>query len=322
MLKLLEVQNLAVSFSTKNQILYAVRGISFDLYEGETLGIVGESASGKSAAMQSLLRLLPCSSATVEQGKALFVGEDLLTMPTERLRSIRARNIAMVFQDPLTSLNPTLNIGYQLTETLLAAGICSNREAQERALKLLQLVRIPEAKLILSHYPHQLSGGMRQRVLIAMALSASPRLLIADEPTTALDPTIQAQILALLKQLRKELSMSMILISHDIGVVASLATRVLVMYAGVIVEQGTVEEVLNHPKHPYTQLLLYSLPSLSKNKDQEFRSIAGAQPFLFHPPTGCPFAARCPKAMNICLHQTPPFFEQAACWLYDPRRPK
>lgn len=258
MKKILDVQNLSISFSIQGQKFNAVQNVNFSLHEGESIGIVGESGSGKSATVLSILRLIP---SQIEQGQAIFQGQDLLQLSQKDLQSIRGKKIGVVFQDPMTSLNPTMKIGSQITEGIIHHRLASRFRAKQRAIELLHLVGIPDPSSFLSHYPHQLSGGMRQRVLISIALAANPHILIADEPTTALDPTIQAQILELLKNLRKQLNMSLILVSHDIGVVASLCDRVLVMYQGKIVEHGTASEVLNTPQHPYTQMLLHSLPA-------------------------------------------------------------
>ncbi|MBF8264014.1 MAG: peptide transporter ATP-binding protein [Parachlamydiales bacterium] len=319
MSKILNVQNLSVSFTIQGRKLHAVRGVSFDLDVGEAVGIVGESGCGKSVAIQSLTRLIPSPPSYIESGSVFFDGVDLLKLSMNELRSVRGREIGMVFQDPMTSLNPTMKIGSQILEGILHHRLASKKEAEARAIELLHLVGIPDPPLRFSQFPHQLSGGMRQRALIATALAARPRILIADEPTTALDPTIQTQILELLKQLRRRLNMSLILISHDIGVVASLCDRVIVMYAGKIVEQGPVAGVLNTPKHPYTRMLLHSLPRLDSGHGQKLFAIEGSPPSLYAPPQGCPFAERCPEAMNICERTPPPAFSSVCCWRYDSR---
>ncbi len=317
MAKILDVQNITVSFSIHGRKLHAVRGVSFDLNEGEAIGIVGESGCGKSATVQSLTRLIPSPPALIETGRVFFNGIDLLQVKPKHLRAVRGRQIGMIFQDPMTSLNPTMKIGEQIIEGLLYHRLLSRKKAKERAIELLHLVGIPEPELRSSQFPHQLSGGMRQRVLIAIALAANPRILIADEPTTALDPTIQTQILSLLKELQQRFTMSLILISHDIGVVARLCDRIFVMYAGKIVEQGSASDVLNTPQHPYTRKLLDSLPRLDAVHGQPLSAIDGSPPSLWIPPAGCPFAPRCPKAMSICHQNQPPFFSQTSCWLYD-----
>lgn len=310
---LLDVQNLSAHFSIQGKKLHAVRGVSFQLFEGEAVGIVGESGCGKSALVQSLLRLVP---TTIEGGSAFFDGKDLLSLSLNELRSIRGRGIGMVFQDPMTALNPTMPIGAQIRESLCVHRLASKKEAEARALDLLQLTGVSDPEIRLAHYPHQLSGGMRQRVLISIALAASPRILIADEPTTALDPTVQAQIIHLLKELRHRLKMSQIIISHDISAVANLCDRILVMYAGKIVEEGQVQTVLREPRHPYTKMLLHSLPTLSSRRGEKLFAIEGSPPSLFSPPAGCPFASRCPHAMKICAMEFPPMQQNAACWLY------
>lgn len=319
-MNLLEVKDLVVSFTIQNRKLHAVRGVSFDLIDGEALGIVGESGCGKSVTVQSITRLIPSPPCQIECGSVLFEGKDLMRFSETEMRAIRGRHIGLIPQDPMTSLNPTMKIGAQIVESLLYHRLASASEAKQRGLELLHLVGIPEPTLRYDQYPHQLSGGMRQRALIATALACRPRILIADEPTTALDPTIQIQIIDLLKRLQKHFQMSLVIITHDIGVVAALCERVVVMYAGKIVERGTVEEVLNSPQHPYTRMLLQSLPRLDMKQDERLVSIAGAPPSLFSPPVGCPFAARCPHAMQICARTFPDFYGQAACWLHDPRR--
>jgi oligopeptide/dipeptide ABC transporter ATP-binding protein len=301
----LQVEDLKVSFSIQGMELQAVRGISFDVFEGEALGIVGESGCGKSAAVQAIAGLTP---ATRVEGKAVFEGADLLREKKEVL----GKKIGMVFQDPMTCLNPTMKIGAQIEEGIVYHRMASRKEARARAIELLELTGVPDPGLRVHQYPHQLSGGMRQRVLIAIALACNPRLLIADEPTTALDVTVQAQILQLLKRLQKALRMSMILITHDLGVVAEVCDRVLVLYAGKIVERGKVAEVLKQPRHPYTQMLLDSLPKADR-LHQPLRAIDGAPPNLLSPPKGCAFAERCPHAAPICS-SLPPFFGPAACW--------
>jgi oligopeptide transport system ATP-binding protein len=313
---LLDVENLSVSFSIQGRRLHAVQGVSFQLHEGEAIGIVGESGCGKSALVQSLLRLIP---SKIETGKVLFNGVDLLQLPPDKLRAVRGAEIGMIFQDPMTSLNPTMRIGAQIVESILYHRMAGPRAAKERAIELLRLTGVPDPQSRFSQFPHQLSGGLRQRALIAIALAANPRVLIADEPTTALDPTIQAQILHLLKELRSHFKMSQIIITHDIGAVSSLCDRVLVMYAGKIVEEGTAQEVLTAPRHPYTKMLLHSIPRLSAKQGEKLFAIEGSPPSLFTPPPGCPFAARCPHAMNICAREFPPANENTACWLYNHR---
>ena len=314
MRRLLEVKDLKVSFSIQGRKLQAVRDISFNLLEGEAIGIVGESGCGKSAAVSALVRLVP--EKAIEAGRVLLEGKDILQMKEKELLSVRGQKIGMIFQDPMTSLNPTMKIGDQIIESLLYHRISPKKEAKKRALELLELVGIPEPALRYSQYPHELSGGMRQRVLIAIAIAPNPKILIADEPTTALDPTLQAQILHLLKDLQKRLKMSLIIISHDIGVVASLADRLLVMYAGKIIETGSAQDVLTKPRHPYTEMLLRSLPRI--DLPSRLIPIEGSPPDLFSPPKGCPFAARCERAMNICKQKMPS--DELVCHLHDPKR--
>ena len=315
---LLEVEDLKVSFSIQGKELQAVRGISFHLMKGEAIGIVGESGCGKSTAIQALTKL---SRAPHISGKVLYKGRDLLSMSEESLRGVRGKEIGMIFQDPMTSLNPTMKIGAQIAEGLLYHKIAGVMDARSKALELLKLVGVPDPNLRLDQYPHELSGGLRQRVLIAIALSCNPQILIADEPTTALDVTIQAQILHLLKEMQNLLQMGLILITHDLGVVSSLCSRILVMYGGKIVEQGTAEEILLSPRHPYTQMLLQSRPKISQQKSERLMPIGGSPPNLLNPPKGCPFEERCPRALASCANP-PPFFSNAACWLYDPRGPQ
>ena len=307
-MKLLEVENLHVSFSLYGKELQAVRGISFEVAPGEAVGIVGESGCGKSAAVQSILRLTPASKI---EGVIRFEGVDLLEKSEKEMRQVRGLKIGMVFQDPMASLNPTMTIGAQIVEGLIYHGIATKKQAKARALELLREVEIQRPEERLSQYPHELSGGMRQRVLIAIALAAKPRLLIADEPTTALDVTVQAQILDLLK--KRSPSTGLLLITHDLTVVAEMCERILVFYAGKIVEQGPVSQILEHPRHPYTQMLLRSIPHLDKPRSEVLETIAGAPPNLLSPPEGCSFAKRCPYAMPICQRE-PPFIGSAACW--------
>ena len=305
---LLQVDNLRVSFSLYGKELQAVRGVSFEVNSGEAVGIVGESGCGKSAAVQSILRLLPASKI---EGKIRFDGVDLLEKSEREMREIRGLQIGMVFQDPMASLNPTMTIGAQVAEGLIFHGIASKKEAKARALQLLREVEIQRPEERLNQYPHELSGGMRQRVLIAIALAAKPRLLIADEPTTALDVTVQAQILDVLK--KRSAATGLLLITHDLTVVAEMCERVLVFYAGKIVEQGPVRQILSQPRHPYTQMLLRSIPHLDRPRTERLQTIAGTPPNLLAPPQGCSFAKRCPYAMPICKKE-PPFIGSAACW--------
>src|SRR5215204_1599002 len=289
---ILDVQGLETTFKTPDGVIHAVNGVSFGLAEGETLGVVGESGCGKSVTMLSVMGLIPNPPGKIVAGKANFMGQDLLKMSKDEIRSIRGAQIAMVFQDPMTSLNPVLTVGRQLTEPLMLHLGMTKKQADDRAAELLEMVGIPNAKDRLSDYPHQFSGGMRQRVMIAMALSCSPQLLIADEPTTALDVTIQAQIMDLVKRLRDELGMAIIWITHDLGVVAGLAKRVLVMYGGYIIEESPVNELYANPTHPYTIGLLGSLPRVDEKERTKLYSIEGQPPVLYQKPDACPFAPR------------------------------
>jgi len=317
---ILDVQGLETTFRTPDGVVHAVNGVSFGLAEGETLGVVGESGCGKSVTMLSVLGLIPSPPGKVEAGKAIFGGQDLLKMSNEEIRHVRGAQIAMIFQDPMTSLNPVLTIGRQLEEPLMLHIGMSKNQARERAAELLTMVGIPNAKERLNDYPHQYSGGMRQRVMIAMALSCSPQILIADEPTTALDVTIQAQITDLVKRLRDELGMAIIWITHDLGVVAGLAQRVLVMYGGYIIEQAQVKELYANPEHPYTIGLLGSLPRVDETVRTKLYSIEGQPPVLYQKPNACPFAPRCKWALEHCWNENPPLLEvgpdhRAACWV-------
>ena len=324
---ILSVRDLRISFGTHAGEVQAVRGASFDLRRGETLAIVGESGSGKSVAARSIMRLNPEVNTIVRGGEILLEGEDLLTLPEKRMQDIRGPKIAMVFQDPMTSLDPTMRIGPQIMESLKKHLNMSGSQAAERAVELLKLVGIPNAEARLKQYPHQFSGGMRQRVVIAIALACDPQVLIADEPTTALDVTIQAQILELMRELQDRLGMSIILITHDLGVVASTAHRVAVMYGGRIVETGTVREIFYSPQMPYTWGLLASIPLPNADRGQELIPIPGTPPDATNPPKGCPFTSRCPYAMRVCGDEMPEpttFSPEhwAACWLHHPMAPK
>jgi oligopeptide transport system ATP-binding protein len=318
---LMEVKDLRVRFDGERGSVYAVNGVSYKLHEGETLGVVGESGCGKSVHSMAIMGLLPQPPAVVE-GVVNFRGRDLLKLSRDEMRLVRGAEIAMVFQDPMTSLNPVLTIGRQITEALKLHLGMDNEQARNRAAELLAMVGIPMAERRLDDYPHQFSGGMRQRAMIAMALSCNPQLLIADEPTTALDVTIQAQILDLVRRLRDKIGMSMIWITHDLGVVAGLADTLQVMYAGFIVERGPVRELFRDTRHPYTKGLLGSLPRLDL-KHQKLSSIFGSPPDLRTEPVGCPFAPRCPYIVDTCIRETPPL-EPAegghpehlvACWV-------
>ncbi|MFD0692761.1 ABC transporter ATP-binding protein [Paenibacillus sp. GCM10027628] len=325
---LLEVKDLKVSFRTYAGEVQAVRGVNFSLKKGEVLAIVGESGCGKSVTAQTLMRLIPTPPSYIKSGSILFDGKtDITKLSNKQMEKIRGSEMGMIFQDPMTSLNPTMKIGEQITEGLIKHEGLSKKEATERAIEILKLVGINSPEGRIHQYPHELSGGMRQRVMIAIALACSPKLLIADEPTTALDVTIQAQIIDLMKTISEKTESSIILITHDLGVVADMAQRVVVMYAGKIVEQGTVDEIFYKPDHPYTWGLLRSVPRLDTNGDEELIPIPGTPPDLFAPPKGCAFAARCPYAMNHCLEEDPEHTKlsethSAACWLLHPDAPK
>jgi oligopeptide transport system ATP-binding protein len=317
---LLSVRDLKTEFHMKNGIIHAVNGVSFDIKEGETLGIVGESGCGKSVSVMSLLGLIPNPPGKVAGGTAMFHGKDLLRMHDNELVHVRGAQISMVFQDPMTSLNPVLTIGDQLMEAYNIHMGSSKKEARKRAVEMLSLVGIPNAKDRLKDYPHQFLGGMRQRAMIAMSLTCMPQILIADEPTTALDVTIQAQIIELVKRLRDELGMAIIWITHDLGIVAGLAQNVLVMYAGYIVEQSNVNDLYAHPSHPYTIGLLNSLPKMDDKEKKRLVSIDGLPPVLFQLENKCPFAPRCNFVIDRCLHENPTLLSinadhSAACWV-------
>ena len=315
----LQVKGLKTQFFTDDGVVQAVDDISFDLHAGETLGIVGESGCGKSVTALSILRLVQ-EPGRIVAGQILFRGDDLVTMPEEDVRHIRGKDIAMIFQDPLSSLNPVLRVGFQIAEAIEAHERIPGKVALGRAVQLLKQVRIPAAESRVRDYPHQFSGGMRQRAMIAMALANSPSILIADEPTTALDVTVQAQILELLRDLNEDLKTAIILITHNMGVVAGLCSRVIVMYAGRIVEHGPVERIFKNPQHPYTWSLLQSMPRLDSDRRKRLVSIEGLPPDLIAPPSGCRFNPRCQFKIGRCLHDDPPLMEvspeqEAACWV-------
>ncbi len=324
---LLEVNDLRTSFFTYAGEVKAVDGVSFHVDEGEAIAIVGESGCGKSVTVQSVMRLIPNPPGRIVGGRINFLGMDLVKQTESEMESIRGKDIGMIFQDPMTSLNPVLTVGLQITEVLNRHEGLSGEAANRRAIKLLELVGIPNPESRLKQYPHQFSGGMRQRVMIAIALACNPKLLIADEPTTALDVTIQAQILELMKDLKERINTSIILITHDLGVVAGLASRVIVMYGGRIVESGNVQDIYSNPKHPYTWGLLKSVPRLDATSKGKLIPIQGTPPDLLNPPKGCRFAPRCGYCMRICNEQSPEYTtvsdgHQAACWLQHPLAPK
>ncbi|MEM4998596.1 ABC transporter ATP-binding protein [Priestia megaterium] len=324
--KMIQIKNLHVHFSTYGGRVQAVRGVSFDLHKGETLAIVGESGCGKSVTSQSIMRLIPTPPGRITSGSILFKGQDLTKLPEKKMRDIRGANISMIFQDPMTALNPTLRVGEQISENIMQHENISKEKAKEKAFEMLELVGIPNPKERLKQYPHEFSGGMRQRIVIAMALVCNPEVLIADEPTTALDVTIQAQILELFKDIQQKTDVSIVLITHDLGVVAQVADRVAVMYAGKIVEIGTRRDIFYTPQHPYTKGLLRSVPRLDLY-ESELVPIAGSPPDLFAPPSGCSFAPRCPYVMEVCDRMYPVSTKlkeshQVHCWLQDERAQK
>ncbi|MBL4952397.1 ABC transporter ATP-binding protein [Neobacillus sp. OS1-32] len=325
--KILEVKDLKVSFHVYGGEVQAVRGVSFDLFKGETLAIVGESGSGKSVLNQTIMKLIPMPPGKITGGQILFHGEDIVHKSDKEMEKIRGKDISMIFQDPMTSLNPTMKVGHQIMEVLHKHQNMKSSQAKERAIELLRLVGIPMPEKRVNQYPHEFSGGMRQRAMIAIALAANPSLLIADEPTTALDVTIQAQILELMKDLQKKMDTSIIFITHDLGVVANVADRVAVMYAGQIVEIGTVDEIFYDPRHPYTWGLLASMPSLDSDHKAELAAIPGTPPDLTNPPKGDAFAPRNQYALAIDFEQEPPMFQVsethfAKTWLLHPDAPK
>ncbi|MEW5785623.1 MAG: ABC transporter ATP-binding protein [Bacillota bacterium] len=321
---LLQVSDLEVQFGTYAGVVKAVRGVDFQICPGEVVAIVGESGCGKSVTAQAIMRLIPSPPGKVTGGSILFNGQDLLKKSERQMRKIRGNTIGMIFQDPMTFLNPVLSISTQVTENLRLHKGMSVQQARERAVELFNLVGIPEPEIRLKQYPHQFSGGMRQRVMIAMALACDPKLLIADEPTTALDVTIQAQIMELLKEIKDRLDTAIILITHDLGVVAGIADRILVMYAGQIIESGTVDEVLKTPSHPYTWGLLKSIPRLDMAKGQKLSPIWGQPPDLLQQLAICPFLPRCDFAMEICTQKMPSTYEgsKVKCWLKHPQAPQ
>jgi oligopeptide transport system ATP-binding protein len=318
--QLLNVQGLETHFQTREGVVHAVNGVSFSLNEGETVGLVGESGCGKSVSMLSVLRLIPTPPGKVVAGSAVFRGQDLLKMAEDEIRNVRGSQISMVFQDPMTSFNPVLTIGRQVAEPLEIHLGMTKEQAKDRVVELLEMVGIPNSRERLNDYPHQFSGGMRQRVMIAMALACNPQVLIADEPTTALDVTIQAQIVELVKRLRDELGMAIIWITHDLGIIAGMAQRVIVMYGGYFIEEAQVKELYANPQHPYTMGLLGSLPRLDLDQKKRLVSIDGLPPTLMEKPQYCPFAPRCKFAIERCWSENPVLETLApdhrvACWV-------
>ena len=319
---LMSVNDLHVEFDTYGGVVKAVRGVSFDVYPGQTLAIVGESGCGKSVTVQSLMGLIPMPPGRITQGTATLNGNDILGSKVINGNDIRGDQVSMIFQDPMTSLNPTMNIGNQIAETLQVHRGYSHRDAFQRAVELLELTKIPEAAKRAKQYPFEFSGGMLQRAMIAMAIACEPAILIADEPTTAFDVTIQAQILDLLNDLQQETKMSIILITHDLGVVARMADEVMVMYAGQVVEQGSVDDIFYRSAHPYTLGLRGAMPTNNREGNQTLVPIDGSPPDLFQPPPGCGYCARCPHAMKICSSDAPTVANLSddhwsRCWLHD-----
>jgi oligopeptide/dipeptide ABC transporter ATP-binding protein len=321
MTALLEVRDLRVEFATHGGVVKAVRGVGFSLEAGETLAVVGESGCGKSVTVQAVMGLVPTPPGRITAGSVRFQGRELVGLGPAEANRIRGKEIGMIFQDPMTSLNPTMKVGRQITETLRFHEGLSGAAAREKAVEFLERVQIPDARTRVDHYPFQFSGGMRQRVMIAMAIACSPKVLIADEPTTALDVTVQAEILNLLKDLQREHGMAIVLITHDLGVVAQVADDVAVMYAGEIVEQGTVDDVFYRPAHPYTLGLQQAMPRAGERRRGRLEPIEGSPPDLFSPPAGCPYFERCPWAMAVCGPNDPPPWpvqpgHAARCWLH------
>lgn len=323
--QLLKVENLRVSYHSYAGEVQSVCGVSFEVSKGETVAVVGESGCGKSVTSKAIMGLIQCPPGEIKEGSHIyFENQDLLSFQEKQWEKYRGAECSMIFQDALTSLNPTMNIGNQIIENITNHKNITKLEAKKEAIRLLELVGIPEPAARIKQYPHELSGGMRQRVMIAIALACNPKLLIADEPTTALDVTIQAQIIDLIKQLQQKLGTSVILITHDLGVVADIAHRIVVMYSGKVVEQGSSEDIFYRPKHPYTWALLKAVPRLDLQNKQQLVSIEGMPPDLITPPVGCPFAERCPHTMKICQTTPPPTYHfedghEASCWLHHPQ---
>ena len=325
--KLLEVKDLQVSFNTYAGTSHAVRGVDFYLNKGETLAIVGESGCGKTVTSKAIMGLLPESNTIIKkdgESAIYFHGENLLNYSEKQMTKIRGSKISMIFQDPMTALNPTMKIGDQIMESILIHRKVSKEEARKEALQMLELVKIPNAAERMKQYPFEFSGGMRQRAMIAVALACKPEVLIADEPTTALDVTIQAQIMELIGELQKQLDMAVILVTHDLGVVASVADRIQVMYAGKVVERGTVDEIFYHSTHPYTRALLNSVPKIHTNNKATLYSLKGTPPDLINPPVGCSFAPRCEYGMSVCRQKYPDITrfsdsQECSCWLHHPK---
>ena len=324
--KILEVKDLFFSFDTYAGEVQAVRGVSFYLRRSETLAIVGESGCGKSVSVQSVMKLIPSPPGRMKSGQIIYNNKEISNLSEKEMEKLRGKEFSMIFQDPMTSLNPTMRVGKQIVEGIRKHQVLSSSATSERALAMLQLVGIPNPDRNMLRYPHTFSGGMRQRIMIAMALACSPNILFADEPTTALDVTTQAQILELMNDLKGQLGMAIVLITHDLGVVARMAERIAVMYAGEIIETGSAEDIFYNPKHPYTWGLLGSMPG-SSDRQSDLIAIPGTPPDLFAPPKGCAFAARCDYCMNVCREVSPPSASisnghSASCWLLDERAPE
>ena len=323
---ILDVQDLQTSFLTSSGEVKAVRGVSFYIDKGESVGIVGESGSGKSVTSLSILQLL-AGTGRIVGGSVKLNGRELVGLNSKEMRSIRGKEVSMIFQDPMTSLNPLIPVGEQVGEMLWShEKSLSKEEREQRVLELFRMVRIPEPEKRLKSFPHEFSGGMRQRVMIAMALACKPDLLIADEPTTALDVSIQDQILKLMRRIQQEMGMSIMFITHDLGVVAELCSRVIVLYGGLIMEEAGIYDVFEKPMHPYTMGLIASIPDINQDKNKRLQPIPGSPPDMVHPPKGCPFAPRCSYACRVCLEELPPVFEiapghRSRCWLLDPEAP-
>lgn len=328
MAKLLEIKDLRVSYHTYAGEVQSVRGISFDVDKGESLAIVGESGCGKTVTAKSITGLIQSPPGEIKEGsKIIFNGKDITKFSEKELQQYRGSEVSMIFQDPMTSLNPTMKVGYQIAESLIIHNGMSKKEALQEAINMLKLVDIPNAEGRANQYPHEFSGGMRQRAMIAIALACNPKLLIADEPTTALDVTIQAQIIDLMKDLQKKLGTAIVLITHDLGVVADISQKVIVMYAGQIVERGNTDDIFHNPQHPYTWALLKSVPRLDSDRREDLIAIKGTPPDLLSPPKGCPFASRCNYCMQVCKETPPEIMEisethQVQCWLQHPYAPK
>ena len=325
--RVLDMENLHVSFDTYAGEVKAVRGVTLHVDEGEVLAIVGESGCGKSVTAQTIMKLNPMPPARIVEGSINLAGHDIVKASEKEMQKIRGKEVAMIFQDPMTTLNPTMTVGKQIMESLRIHRHLSKKEAREEAIRMLKMVNIPSAEKRVDSYPHEMSGGMRQRVMIAMALACNPKILIADEPTTALDVTIQAQIMDLMRELKEKMNTAIILVTHDLGVVANFADRIQVMYAGQVVERGTAREIFYDSKHPYTWALLSSVPKLAKESKQELYALKGTPPDLILPLNCCPFASRCEYCMPICKERNP--FEttitdthKVSCWLQHPNAPK